>query len=240
MTRPGGASSEDNSGYTVTDNWLTIPNLVTLVRLLLVPVFVWVMFHDRYWDALIILIILFSTDWIDGYLARKLDQVTTVGKWLDPFADRLSLWVVIITVVATGLAPLWLIFALMIPDLVLAGLMVLIYTGNPQMEVTILGKARTVALMLGVPLLLFAEAPFIADPQLWHAVAIGVLGLGAEVISLRAWTTCCKAYAMRPKCVKSVSTPEIKQIATPFPNQCRHSCPKVARRCPVADNSTIS
>jgi len=179
MTRPGGASSEDNSGYTVTDNWLTIPNLVTLVRFLLVPVFVWLMFHDRYWDALIILIILFSTDWIDGYLARKLDQVTTVGKWLDPFADRLSLWVVIITVVATGLAPLWLIFALMIPDLVLAGLMVLIYTGNPQMEVTILGKARTVALMLGVPLLLFAEAPFIADPQLWHAVAIGVLGLGA-------------------------------------------------------------
>src|SRR5699024_11841494 len=90
------------------------------------------MFHDRYWDALITLIILFSTDWIDGYLARKLDQVTTVGKWLDPFADRLSLWVVIITVVATGLAPLWLIFALMIPDLVLAGLMVLIYTRSEE------------------------------------------------------------------------------------------------------------
>src|SRR5690625_5508562 len=137
MTRPGGASSEDNSGYTVSDSWLTIPILVTQVRFLLVPVFVWLMFHDRYWDALIILIILFSTDWIDGYLARKLDQVTTVGKWLDPFADRLSLWVVIITVVAAGLAPPWLIFALMIPDLVLSGLMVLTSNGNSPSEVTI-------------------------------------------------------------------------------------------------------
>lgn len=179
MAQPEDPSSEDNAAYSVTDNWLTVPNLVTLVRFLLVPVFVWLMFRDQYWDALITLIILFSTDWIDGYLARKLNQVSTVGKWLDPLADRLSLWVVVITVVLSGLAPLWLIFALVVPDLVLAGLMVLIYAGNPQMEVTILGKARTVALMLGVPLLLFAEAPFITDQPLWHAIAIGVLGLGA-------------------------------------------------------------
>ena len=160
---------EGNSDSTITDSWLTIPNAVTLARFLLVPVFVWFMFHDEYWIALITLIVLFSTDWIDGFLARI----------LDPLADRLSLWVVVITVVLSGLAPLWLIFALVVPDLLLAGVMAVIYAGNPKMRVTLLGKARTAALMVGVPFLLFAEAPFLDNPQFWHTLAIVILAVGA-------------------------------------------------------------
>lgn len=170
---------KDNDDSTITNNWLTIPNAVTLARLLLVPVFVWLMFHDEYWIALITLIVLFSTDWIDGFLARALNQVSTVGQWLDPLADRLSLWVVVITVVLSGLAPLWLIFALVIPDLILAGVMAVIYAGNPKMRVTLLGKARTAALMVGVPVLLLAEAPFLTDQHFWHTLAIVILALGA-------------------------------------------------------------
>jgi cardiolipin synthase len=94
-------------------------------------------------------------------------------------ADRLSLWVVIIAVALSGLAPLWLVFALVVPDLVLAFVMALLYAGSPQMKVTMLGKARTAALMLGVPLLLFAAAPFVEDSQLWRNLAIGVLAIGA-------------------------------------------------------------
>src|SRR5699024_1831760 len=131
------------------------------------------------WDALVLLVVLFSTDWVDGFLARKLNQVSTVGQWLDPLADRLSLWVVVLTVVLSGLAPLWLIFALVVPDLVLAGVMAIVYAGNPQMRVTFLGKARTAALMVGVPLLLIAEAPFFADAQLWYILEIAVLTFGA-------------------------------------------------------------
>lgn len=179
MNGPAAQPPEDHSHPTVTDSWLTIPNAVTLVRFLLVPVFVWLMFHDDYWTALVTLVVLFSTDWIDGFLARQLNQVSTVGQWLDPLADRLSLWVVIITVVLSGLAPLWLIFALVVPDLLLAGAMAIMFAGNPQMKVTLLGKARTAALMVGVPLLLFAEAPFLGDPQPWHTVAIVVLAIGA-------------------------------------------------------------
>ena len=170
---------ENNNEPKVTDSWLTVPNAVTLLRLLLVPVFVWFMFHDEYWDALVLLVVLFSTDWVDGFLARKLNQVSTVGQWLDPLADRLSLWVVVLTVVLSGLAPLWLIFALVVPDLVLAGVMAIVYAGNPQMRVTFLGKARTAALMVGVPLLLFSEAPFLADAQPWYILAIAVLTIGA-------------------------------------------------------------
>lgn len=170
---------KDNDDSTITNSWLTIPNAVTLARLLLVPVFVWLMFHDEYWIALITLIVLFSTDWIDGFLARALNQVSTVGQWLDPLADRLSLWVVVITVVLSGLAPLWLVFALVIPDLILAGVMAVIYAGNPKMRVTLLGKARTAALMVGVPVLLLAEAPFLTDQHFWHTLAIVILALGA-------------------------------------------------------------
>lgn len=178
MIRSANSESDSDPEITVTDGWLTIPNLVTFVRFLLVPVFVGLMFHDEYWIALLLLVVLFSTDWIDGFLARTLNQVSTVGKWLDPLADRLSLWVVVITVVFSGLAPLWLVFALLIPDLFLAGFMAVIYAGNPQMEVTFLGKARTAALMLGIPMLLFAQAPFV-DTQLWYIIAIGILAVGA-------------------------------------------------------------
>lgn len=179
MSGPVPPKPDDNPEHPVIDSWLTVPNFVTLIRFFLVPVFVVLMFRDEYWNALITLVVLFSTDWIDGFLARALNQVSTVGQWLDPLADRLSLWVVVITIVLSGLAPLWLIFALMIPDLVLAGVMALLYAGNPQMKVTWLGKARTAALMLGVPMLLFAESPFLNDPDSWYWAAIGVLAVGA-------------------------------------------------------------
>lgn len=177
MNPPEPSSADEESP--VTDRWLTIPNLVTMLRFLLVPVFIWWMVEDEHWNALITLVVLFSTDWIDGFLARKLNQVSTVGQWLDPLADRLSLWVVVLAVVVSGLAPLWLIIALIVPDLMLAGIMAIIYAGSPQMSVTLLGKARTVALMVGVPLLLFAEAPFLEQPALWHGIAIAVLTIGA-------------------------------------------------------------
>ena len=179
MNEPAAKPSEDDHRLTVTDSWLTVPNAVTLLRFFLVPVFVWLMYHDEYWNALVLLVILFSTDWIDGFLARKLNQMSTVGQWLDPLADRLSLWIVVLTVVLSGLAPLWLIFALVIPDLVLAAVMAIVYAGNPQMNVTILGKVRTAALMVGVPLLLFAEAPFLTNAQVWYTLAIVVLTTGA-------------------------------------------------------------
>lgn len=179
MNRSQDPTPEEEQNLSVTDDWFTIPNVVTMLRFLLVPVFVWFMLRGEHWNALITLIVLFSTDWIDGFLARRLNQVSTVGKWLDPLADRLSLWVVVSTVVLSGVAPLWLVFALVVPDLMLAGVMALIYAGNPQMSVTLLGKARTVALMIGVPLLLLAEAPFIGDAQLIHNIAIGILAVGA-------------------------------------------------------------
>src|ERR1700681_1600301 len=95
---------------TAEDRVLTVPNLVTAVRLSCVPVFLWILFghhpHDRSHAALL-LAAMGITDWVDGYLARHLHQVSTLGKVLDPIADRFLLGVGVIAILIDGSAPLW-------------------------------------------------------------------------------------------------------------------------------------
>lgn len=105
--------------YRVRDTWLTVPNVITLVRLALVPVFVWLTVTDQCLAAFLTLAFLSSTDWVDGYIARRFDMISTVGRWLDPVADRLSLVTVALTFVLTGIAPAWLVLSILIPDVVL-------------------------------------------------------------------------------------------------------------------------
>ena len=73
-----------------------VPNGVSLVRLALIPVFVWLLVIGEYGWAGILLAVIGATDWIDGYLARRLNQVTEIGKFLDPLADRLAVAVAVI------------------------------------------------------------------------------------------------------------------------------------------------
>ena len=91
------------------DRILSLPNVVTTSRLVLVPVFVWLLVqpHHRDWfEAAILLAALGSTDWVDGQLARRLDQVTNLGKVLDPTADRVLLATAVIGILAVGAVPI--------------------------------------------------------------------------------------------------------------------------------------
>lgn len=154
-----GAGTRDGFEYTVTDKFWTIPNIITLVRFLLVPIFVYLTaFKQDYWSATIVLTILFSTDWVDGYIARRFDMISTVGKWLDPLADRLSLIIVSATLVLTGIAPMWLVWAILIPDLILALNSWILFRGSPELPVTNIGKIRTALLMIAVPFLMLGAA----------------------------------------------------------------------------------
>ncbi|MGM7670234.1 CDP-alcohol phosphatidyltransferase family protein [Microbacterium sp. A93] len=172
-----GAGTRDDIDYVITDRFWTVPNGITLLRFCLVPVFVWLVVTEQHLTAFIVLALLSSTDWVDGYIARRFNQISTVGQWLDPLADRLSLVVVAVTLVATGIAPWWLVAALIIPDAVLAVAALLMFRGSPELEVTALGKVRTALLLVATPLLLLAQVPGLAETALTVAATI-LLALG--------------------------------------------------------------
>ncbi len=140
------------------DRVLTIPNAVTVVRLLCVPLFLWILFghhpHDRYHAALL-LAFMGITDWVDGYLARHLHQVSTLGKVLDPIADRLLLGVAVIAVLVDGSAPLWIGVTVGVREGIVAiAALVLAAAGARRIDVQWAGKAGTLGLMLTFPLFL--------------------------------------------------------------------------------------
>lgn len=172
-----GAGRRDDIDYVVTDRFWTVPNILTLLRFGLVPVFVVLVASERHLAAFIVLAVLSSTDWVDGYIARRFNQISTTGQWLDPLADRISLIVVAVTLVVTGIAPWWLAVGIIVPDLILAGAALVMFGGSPELEVSVLGKVRTAFLLAGAPALLLAEVPGL-DRGLITGIASALLILG--------------------------------------------------------------
>jgi cardiolipin synthase len=145
------------------DRVLTVPNLVTTVRLLCVPLFLWLAWrgpHHRGWyPAALLLAVLGATDGVDGFVARRFNQVSTVGKVLDPIADRLLLAAASISIIVIGAVPLWVGLAALIREaLVAAGFLLVAALGGRRMDVSWLGKAGTFALMVALPLFLAGHA----------------------------------------------------------------------------------
>src|ERR1700694_4316238 len=146
------------AGNTAEDRGLAVPNVVTALRLLCVPVFLWILFghhpHDRYHAALL-LAAMGITDWVDGFLARRLHQVSTLGKVLDPIADRLLLGVGVVAILIDGSAPLWIGLVVVIREgIVAAAALTLAAAGARRIDVQWAGKAGTLGLMLAFPLFL--------------------------------------------------------------------------------------
>ncbi|ADG74787.1 CDP-alcohol phosphatidyltransferase [Cellulomonas flavigena DSM 20109] len=139
---------------------LTVPNIISMARLLLVPVFAWLVAqgHDAW--ALAVLLLAGASDWLDGVLARRMHQVTRLGQMLDPAADRLFILVTLVGLAWRGVVPVWLVVVLVLRDVVLAVLLVaLARSGYPPLRVHLAGKAGTFAIMYAFPLLLLSEWP---------------------------------------------------------------------------------
>ncbi len=144
---------------TLWQEWRTLPNLLSTLRLLLVPVFFALILGHQ--DALAVLVMAVAsiTDYLDGYLARKLNQVTRLGQLLDPAADRLYILAALIGLVLVGYVPLWFAVVLIARDLLLAATYPLLSSrGFGPLPVHRLGKAGTFALLYALPLLLIARA----------------------------------------------------------------------------------
>lgn len=149
---------------------LTVPNLISFARLLLVPVFAVLLVRRQDLWAFAVLAVSGASDWLDGVLARRLGQVSRLGQLLDPAADRLFILVTIVALAWRGVVPWWLVVALVARDVVLAlMLLVLARAGEPPLPVHLAGKAGTFALLYAFPLLLLAT---------WQ----GVLGTVATVL----------------------------------------------------------
>lgn len=166
---------------TTHDRILTIPNLISLVRLLALPI----VYVDiaagpeggRLIRGLIVLALISSTDWIDGYVARRFDQISRLGQLLDPISDRLLIIVVAVAMVVGGIVPLWAVGALLARDvLVMAVGGVLLLRGGSPPAVTDLGKAATFGLMVSLVAFLLAAA--FDSAQLHGAAWAGLVCFG--------------------------------------------------------------
>lgn len=170
------------------DRILSLPNVVTTLRLVLVPVFVWLLVqpHHRDWfAAAVLLAVLGSTDWVDGQLARRLDQVTTVGKVLDPTADRVLLATAAIGILVAGAVPLPIaVIALTREGLVAVAAIGLALAGVRRIDVTLIGKAGAFGLMCAFPLFLAGHSTVG-----WHHGALVLAWIAAVVGLVLGWVS---------------------------------------------------
>lgn len=145
-------------GQIVSHRIFTLPNLVSLVRLGGVPLFVYLLLiAQQNLAALIVLAIGASTDWVDGQLARRLNQVTRLGQLLDPVTDRAYIVVTLLALTARGVVPWQLTLILVIRELAVAlSFPVLWHHGYQSLQVHFLGKTATFVLMFSFPVMLFA------------------------------------------------------------------------------------
>ena len=168
---------------------LTLPNLITLIRLCLVPVYLWLVFGPgRYVAAAILLAVLGATDWVDGQLARRLNQVSALGKILDPVADRVLVLSAIISVAWVGAVPPWFAALTLAREvLVSAATLTLASMGAKRIDVLFIGKAGTFALMLAYPcfLLSYGDASWQLAFRIvaWGSGLIGLVCSWAALVS---------------------------------------------------------
>lgn len=160
------------------DRIWTIPNAISLVRLVMVPVFLWLLVTGNDVPALVVLIIATTSDFIDGFIARQFDQVTRLGMYLDPLSDRLFIAASVIGLASRGLVPLPLLAVVLARDIML--LSVVLYRRlriDDFPRVTFVGKVGTFVLFTAFPVVVlgtvWTDAPVPLELIGWVLGAIG-------------------------------------------------------------------
>lgn len=170
----------------ITGRVFTVANGITLVRMLGLPVFVYLLVWRREWLITFLLVgVLACLDSIDGYVARRFNQATKLGAVLDPLTDRLTVVTLVAALVWTGILPFWMAILLLLRDLLLLA-MVGIFSrlGRPlpvsRVPVTRIGKLATMALLVGLPFLLLGRVDLPGRTVLYDAALI--LACGGTVL----------------------------------------------------------
>ncbi len=172
-------------GAPETDRVLTVPTVVTFLRLLCLPLFLYLLFgrDDRAYAAWL-LGGLGATDWVDGYLARRMGQVSEFGKKFDPTVDRLLFIVAIIAIIIDDAGPAWFLAIVLAREILVGGTIVIatVAFGMARFDVTYLGKVATLLLMFAIPGFMLGESD-IAGATFFE-VASWILAVPGLVLSL--------------------------------------------------------
>ena len=176
--------SPDPSRRPGTRRVLTLPNLLSFLRIALIPVFVaLIVDEDTTFAGLVLFGVVAATDWVDGELARATGQVTELGKVLDPVADRLAIAAGLIALVVVGAFPLWAALLVLIRDaaLLVAGLVLLARHGV-RIDVRYIGKVGTFAIMTAIGLVAWGTLGYPLAPAAlacgWGMYVAGIADLG--------------------------------------------------------------
>jgi cardiolipin synthase (CMP-forming) len=164
-----------------TDRVLTIPNVISFLRIALIPVFVALIVDpDTRRAGLVLFVVVVATDWVDGALARATGQVSDLGKVLDPVADRLAIAAGLIALVVADAFPLWAALLILVRDVtvLIAGL-VLLSTRRARIEVRHLGKVATFSLMAAIACIAWGSLGYPIAPAAlacgWAFYAVGIV-----------------------------------------------------------------
>jgi cardiolipin synthase len=181
------APTPDGEPTGLFDNLWTAPNAFTLARLLCLPIFLWLLFdQDNRAGAAWMLVALGSTDWVDGYIARRFNQVSEFGKIFDPTVDRVFFFVSIVAIMIDGSIPVWFGLAVLFREVAVGAMMAIatLFFGMERFDVTWLGKTATFLLMGAVPSFLLGNA------GVWESDFFAVLAwlLGIPGLLLSYWT----------------------------------------------------
>lgn len=160
---------------------LTIPNVLSLIRLASVPVFLWLFVSGRQNAAVILYGAAASTDFFDGLIARRFGQVSEVGKLLDPLSDRILILALALALVARGVLPSWLAAVVIVRDLIVLSVFPALERRRvPRIAVNYVGKAATGCLFTGLTWLALSQTTFfVADAG--RAVGLPFVGVGATL-----------------------------------------------------------
>ena len=170
---------------------MNVANTLTIVRILMVPLIVWLLLSEAYVEALVVFAVASITDAADGWLARKLDALTELGASLDPLADKALLVSTYATLGVLHMMPTWLVIGVISRDvLIIGGLMLAWQLGRPlAINPVMVSKANTVA-QIGYMVLVLAQLSFgVVAPWFISGSAgvVGVLTLVSGVVYMRTW-----------------------------------------------------
>ncbi len=170
---------------------LTVPNLISAIRIAMIPVFVaLILDHDTTAWGIVLFGVVVATDWVDGTIARRTGQVSDLGKILDPVADRAAIAAGLIALVIRGAFPLWAAAAILVRDVAVLVAGVILLSKGARIDVRWIGKVATFALMIAIPAISWGTL------GLWPAAAALAVGWPVYALGIVEYYVAAAAYAV--------------------------------------------